>query len=48
MDDLTLSVMDRELVQQARSQLREKSRLDPSQADAVVDVLTREVALIQG
>ena len=47
-DDLTLSVMDRESVQQARSQLREKSRLDPSQADAVVDVLTREVALIQG
>ena len=47
-DDLTLSVTDRDSVQHARNQLREKSRLDPSQADAVVDVLTREVALIQG
>jgi len=47
-DDLTLCVMDRESVQHARNQLREKSRLDPSQADAVMDVLTREVALIQG
>jgi len=47
-DDLTLSATDRESVQHARAQLREKSRLDPSQADAVVDALTREVALIQG
>jgi len=47
-DDLTLSVMDRESVHRARTQLREESRLDPSQADAVVDALTREVALIQG
>ncbi len=43
-NDLTLSVMDRESVQQARTQLQERSHLDPSQADAVVDVLTREVA----
>jgi hypothetical protein len=28
--------------------LREKSRLDVSQADAVIDTLTREVSLIQG
>jgi hypothetical protein len=47
-DDLTLSVTDRDSVQYVRTQLREKSRLDPSQADAVVDALTREVALIQG
>ncbi len=47
-DDLSLSVTDQESVQRARTLLREKSRLDPSQADAVVDSLTREVALIQG
>lgn len=47
-DHLTLTISDRESVQRARSQLRQRSRLDPSQADAVVDALTREVALIQG
>lgn len=47
-DDLTLSVTDGESIQRARTLLREKSRLDPSQADAVVDTLTREVSLIQG
>ena len=47
-DELTLSVADRESVEHARTQLRERSRLDPSQADAVVDTLTREIALIQG
>jgi hypothetical protein len=46
-DDLTLSVMDPHSAIHARAELR-KSRLDPSQADAVVDALTREVALIQG
>jgi hypothetical protein len=46
-EDLTLSVMDPHSINHARAELR-KSRLDPSQADAVVDALTREVALIQG
>ena len=35
-------------VARARAQLRESSVLDPSQADSVVDSLTREVSLIQG
>ena len=35
-------------VARARAQLRESSVLDPSQADSVVDTLTREVSLIQG
>ncbi|KAF9555859.1 P-loop containing nucleoside triphosphate hydrolase protein [Agrocybe pediades] len=46
-NDLRLSVADPRSVEQARRAL-EHSRLDPSQADAVLDVLTREVALIQG
>ncbi|KAG1731512.1 uncharacterized protein EDB91DRAFT_1154350 [Suillus paluster] len=47
-EDLTLSVTDRQSIENARAELRGSSRLDPSQADAVVDALTREVALIQG
>lgn len=47
-NDLVLSVTDQDSVQRARTLLKESSRLDPSQADAVVDSLTREVALIQG
>ena len=35
-------------VARARTQLQEFSILDPSQADSVVDSLTREVSLIQG
>ncbi|KAF9780977.1 hypothetical protein BJ322DRAFT_1011491 [Thelephora terrestris] len=35
-------------VTRARAQLRQFSVLDPSQADSVVDALTREVSLIQG
>lgn len=35
-------------IQQARDSLRQHSTLDISQADAVVDALTREVCLIQG
>ncbi|KAJ7072084.1 hypothetical protein C8F01DRAFT_1044463 [Mycena amicta] len=46
---LELDVSDPISVASAREQLRTPaSRLDPSQADAVVDTLTREVALIQG
>ena len=45
--DLRLSVTDSNSIEYARAELR-RSRLDPSQADAVVDALTREVALIQG
>jgi hypothetical protein len=46
--DLTLSVADPQSVAHARAELRRNSRLDPSQADAVMDALTRELALIQG
>jgi hypothetical protein len=46
--DLTLSVTDPRSVKYVRAELRRHSRLDPSQADAVVDALTRELALIQG
>ena len=35
-------------IARARTQLQELSVLDPSQADSVVDSLTREVSLIQG
>jgi hypothetical protein len=35
-------------VARARAQLQQSSILDPSQADSVVDSLTREVSLIQG
>ncbi|KAG0698145.1 hypothetical protein DFH29DRAFT_943008 [Suillus ampliporus] len=47
-EDLTLSVTDPQSIENARAELRRSSRLDPSQADAVVDALTREMALIQG
>jgi hypothetical protein len=46
--DLKLVATDPISVTNARKVLKDKSRLDPSQADAVVDTLTREVALIQG
>ncbi|KAF7983780.1 hypothetical protein HWV62_18992 [Athelia sp. TMB] len=46
--NLRLSVDDPTSVANARAQLRLRSRLDPSQADAVVDTLTREISLIQG
>jgi len=46
-EDLTLSITDPHSITHAREELR-RSRLDPSQADAVVDALTREVALVQG
>jgi hypothetical protein len=47
-ENLTLSVTDSVSIDHARNILRRKSRLDPSQADSVIDTLTREVALIQG
>ncbi|KAK7447384.1 hypothetical protein VKT23_014094 [Stygiomarasmius scandens] len=46
--DFKLSVTDPDSVETARRELRSRSRLDPSQADAVIDALTREVSLIQG
>lgn len=45
--DFKLSANDPNSIARAREALRH-SRLDPSQADAVVDTLIREVALIQG
>ncbi|KAI0088042.1 P-loop containing nucleoside triphosphate hydrolase protein [Irpex rosettiformis] len=47
-EDLQLCVTDEESIRTAREELRTRSRLDPSQGDAVIDTLTREVALIQG
>ncbi|KDR70088.1 hypothetical protein GALMADRAFT_255486 [Galerina marginata CBS 339.88] len=46
-NDLTVTASDPKSIEHARTLLR-RSRLDPSQADAVLDTLTREVALIQG
>lgn len=47
-DDLVLSVSDPDSIATARQLLRERSILDPSQADAIITTLTSEVALIQG
>lgn len=47
-NDLKLSPSDSTSVDTARQMLRTSSRLDPSQADAVVEALTRELVLIQG
>lgn len=47
-DDLRLSVSDKSSVDRARTELYRASRLDPSQADAVIAALTRELVLIQG
>ncbi|KAH9951524.1 P-loop containing nucleoside triphosphate hydrolase protein [Amylocystis lapponica] len=46
--DFKLSVTDPASVLAARERLKRNSRLDSSQADAVVDALTRELVLIQG
>ncbi len=43
-----LDVTDPASTALARNTLKEFSRLDPSQCDAVVDALSHEVALIQG
>lgn len=48
LEDLRLNVGDPASISIARQQLKERSRLDPSQAESVVDCLTREVSLIQG
>ncbi|KAI6041099.1 hypothetical protein EDC04DRAFT_2893494 [Pisolithus marmoratus] len=47
-DDLRLNVNSADSIEYARDVLRDQSRLDPSQVDAIIDVLTRELALIQG
>jgi hypothetical protein len=46
--ELTMTVNDQDSVENAKTELKKASRLDPSQVDAVVDALTREVSLIQG
>ncbi|KAL1948599.1 hypothetical protein VTO73DRAFT_10405 [Trametes versicolor] len=43
-----LDILNPAAVARARQQLKTSSVLDPSQADAVVDTLTKEVSLIQG
>ncbi|EUC58484.1 NFX1-type zinc finger protein, partial [Rhizoctonia solani AG-3 Rhs1AP] len=45
---LRLTTRDPDSVANARTRLIQDSRLDPSQAEAVIHALTREVALIQG
>jgi hypothetical protein len=45
---LKMSVTDPVSIDHARQELRRASRLDPSQADAVVDTLLRQISLIQG
>jgi hypothetical protein len=45
---LRLTTRDPDSIANVRNQLIHSSRLDPSQAEAVVSSLTREVALIQG
>jgi hypothetical protein len=45
--ELQMIVTNPNSVEAARQELR-RSRLDPSQADAIVDALTRELSLIQG
>ncbi|CAE6488328.1 unnamed protein product [Rhizoctonia solani] len=47
-ESLQLTTRDPDSIANARTRLIQASRLDPSQAEAVVDSLTREVALIQG
>jgi len=46
--DFHLDTKDPTSISDARLILREKSTLDPSQADTLVDSLTRELTLIQG
>jgi hypothetical protein len=46
--NLRLDITDTASIANAREVLRNESALDPSQAEAVVDSLTREVSLIQG
>ena len=46
--DFHLDAKDPESISDTRQNLREKSTLDPSQAEALVDSLTRELTLIQG
>ncbi|KIO17978.1 hypothetical protein M407DRAFT_226703 [Tulasnella calospora MUT 4182] len=45
---LSLRPQDQVSVKNARETLRNKSRLDPSQVDAMIGALTSEVSLIQG
>ncbi|KAG6373948.1 hypothetical protein JVT61DRAFT_6112 [Boletus reticuloceps] len=47
-DDLRMNRVDKSSVDHARAELRRASRLDPSQADAIVAALSSELALIQG
>lgn len=47
-ESLELDTGDPRSVAQARDVLASSSRLDPSQADALVDCLTREVAIVEG
>ncbi|KAG8778184.1 hypothetical protein FRC16_003941, partial [Serendipita sp. 398] len=46
--DLVLDPNSANSIVEARQQLRSSSQLDPSQADAMVDCLTKEFCLIQG
>ncbi|TFK54494.1 P-loop containing nucleoside triphosphate hydrolase protein [Heliocybe sulcata] len=47
-ENLVMNPRDPHSVEAARDVMKRSSRLDPSQANSVVEALTREVALIQG
>ncbi|KAG9309780.1 hypothetical protein JVU11DRAFT_10154 [Chiua virens] len=47
-DELRMSVSDQSSIDRAQAEMYRASRLDPSQADAVITALTRELVLIQG
>ncbi|GAA5948709.1 hypothetical protein JCM3765_004981 [Sporobolomyces pararoseus] len=45
---LLLNIQDQDSVEAARQIMTESSKLDPSQVDAMIDSLSREVALVRG
>ncbi|KAK4701638.1 hypothetical protein P7C70_g4592, partial [Phenoliferia sp. Uapishka_3] len=47
-ESLFLDVLDADSIADTRDILKTFSKLDPSQADAMVDCLTREVAIVEG
>lgn len=47
-EELTLNATDSDSITQAKEILKKDSTLDPSQVEALVDSLTRELAMIEG
>lgn len=46
--ETTFSATDPDSILSARETLKAESRLDASQADAMIDIMTRSVAILQG